>query len=293
MRAGAYGKRRHYPAESGFARAGFATEPAPLYQPRMDRSAEDGRLLELAAGLAWQAAELILGIRARGFSTSRKPDSSPVTEADQAAEALITAGLRRAAPLIPVVAEEEISAGHVPRASASYWLVDPLDGTRDFCALRDSFCVNIGLVRDGAPVLGAVALPATAELFGGLIGTGAWKQDGSGRHGIHVRRPPDIGLTVLASRRLEDDPKLRHFLRDRTVTSVTHLGSAIKVVRVAEGAADLYARFGRTMEWDTAGPHAVLLAAGGSVRTEHGDALTYAKPGWANPGFVCTGALAA
>jgi 3'(2'), 5'-bisphosphate nucleotidase len=250
----------------------------------------DRQLLDLAAGLAWQAAELILGIRARGFSTTRKPDASPVTEADQAAEALIADGLRRASPLIPVVAEEEISAGHVPRASGTYWLVDPLDGTRDFCALRDSFCVNIGLVRDGAPVLGAVALPASAELFTGIIGVGAWKQDGAGTHAIHVRRPPALGLTVLASRKFEDDPQLRDFLRDQNVGSVTHLGSAIKVCRVAEGAADLYARFGRTMEWDTAGPHAVLLAAGGHVRTVHGDILRYGKPGWANPGFICTGA---
>ena len=256
----------------------------------MDQAGQDRQLLDLAAGLAWQAAELILGIRARGFSTSRKADSSPVTEADRAAEALITAGLRAGAPLIPVVAEEEISAGHVPRPSSTYWLVDPLDGTRDFSALRDTYCVNIGLVRNGAPVLGAVALPATAEMFTGMIGTGAWKQDSAGARAIHVRKPPAWGLTVLASRRFEDAPQLRNFLRDKQVDSVTHLGSAIKVCRVAEGAADLYARFGRTMEWDTAGPHAVLLAAGGKVRTVHGDILVYGKPGWANPGFICTGA---
>jgi 3'(2'), 5'-bisphosphate nucleotidase len=258
---------------------------------RMDE--HDRSLMDLAAGLAWQAAELILGIRARGFSTMRKADASAVTEADQAAEALIVAGLRRSTPLIPVVAEEEISGGHVPRQSAAYWLVDPLDGTRDFCALRDSFCVNIGLVRAGAPVLGAVALPAYAEMFTGIVGVGAWKQDGAGTHAIHVRRPPAAGLTVLASRRIEDDPLLRDFLRGQMVESVTHLGSAMKVCRVAEGAADLYARFGRTMEWDTAGPHAVLLAAGGGVRTVQGDVLRYGKPGWVNPGFVCSGAPSA
>jgi 3'(2'), 5'-bisphosphate nucleotidase len=256
----------------------------------MDLAAENRLLLDLAAGLAWQAAELILGIRARGFSTTRKPDASPVTEADHAAEALITAGLRRGSPLISVVAEEEVSGGHIPRPSSAYWLVDPLDGTRDFAALRDSFCVNIGLVRDGAPVLGAVALPASAELFTGIVGVGAWKRDAAGTHAIRVRTPPATGLAVLSSRRSEDDPRLRDFLRGLNVASVTQLGSAMKWCRVAEGAADLYALFGRTMEWDTAGPHAVLLAAGGAVRTAHGDKLRYGKPGWANPGFICSGA---
>jgi 3'(2'), 5'-bisphosphate nucleotidase len=251
---------------------------------------DDTGLLELAARLAWDAAALILGIRARGFSTQTKTDRSPVTEADHAAEALITAGLRAATPLIPVVAEEEIAGGYVPRPSRTTWYVDPLDGTRDFAAGRDSFCVNIGLVRDAVPVLGAVALPATAELFGGIVGLGAWKQDGAARRPIGVRAVPTTGLVVLASHRAEDDPRLRDFLRGRDVASVTKLGSAVKVCRVAEGAADLYARFGRTMEWDTAAPHAILEAAGGTLTLLDGTALRYGKPGWANPGFCVLGA---
>ena len=251
---------------------------------------DDAALLELAARLAWEAAALILGIRARGFSTTTKTDRSPVTEADHAAEALITAGLRAATPLIPVVAEEEIAGGYVPRPARATWYVDPLDGTRDFAAGRDSFCVNIGLVRDAVPVLGAVALPATAELFGGIVGRGAWKQDGVGRRAIAVRAPPKAGLTVLASRKIEDDPRLRDYLRDRQVVSVTHLGSATKVCRIAEGSADLYARFGRTMEWDTAAPQAVLEAAGGSFTLLDGTAMRYGKPGWANAGFCAQGA---
>lgn len=250
----------------------------------------DAELLELACRLAWQAAELILSIRARGFSTTRKSDRSPVTEADHAAEAIITAGLRAATPLIPVVAEEEIASGHIPRPGRATWFVDPLDGTRDFSAGRDNFCVNIGLVRDAVPVLGAVALPATAELFAGIVGQGAWKQDRAGRRAIAVRPPPEAGLAVLASHRYEDDPRLRDWLRGRNVAGVTHLGSAIKVCRIAEGSADLYARFGRTMEWDTAGPQAVLEAAGGTLTLLDGTALRYNKPGWANPGFVVSGA---
>jgi 3'(2'), 5'-bisphosphate nucleotidase len=251
---------------------------------------DDAALLDLAARLAWEAAALILSIRARGFATRTKSDRSPVTEADHASEALITAGLRAATPLIPVVAEEEIAGGYIPRPSRTTWFVDPLDGTRDFAAGRDSFCVNIGLVRDAEPVLGAVALPATAELFGGIVGQGAWKEDGGGRHAICVRAPPRTGLVVLASHRVQDDPRLREFLRGRDVASVTHLGSATKVCRVAEGAADLYARFGRTMEWDTAGPQAVLEAAGGTLTLLDGTALRYGKPGWANPGFCVQGA---
>ncbi len=251
---------------------------------------EDAALMDLAASLAWQAAELILGIRARGFSTRAKPDRSPVTEADHEAEALITAGLRTATPLIPIVAEEEISAGFTPRPSRTTWFVDPLDGTRDFAAGRDSFCVNIGLVRDATPVLGAVALPATAELFGGIVGVGAWKQDRAARRAIAVRAPPSAGLAVLSSAAREDDPRLRDFLRGRRVASVTAMGSAIKVCRIAEGAADLYARFGRTMEWDTAAPQAVLEAAGGTLTALDGTALRYNKPGWANPGFCVRGA---
>jgi 3'(2'), 5'-bisphosphate nucleotidase len=257
--------------------------PAPI------DTADDAALLDLAARLAWDAAALILGIRARGFSTRTKTDRSPVTEADHEAEALITAGLRAATPLIPVVAEEEIAAGHIPRPSRATWFVDPLDGTRDFAAGRDNFCVNIGLVRDAVPVLGVVAIPATAELFGGIAGVGAWKQDGAGRRAITVRPVPKAGLTVLASHRIEDDPRLRDFLRDRHVASVTHLASATKVCRIAEGAADLYARFGRTMEWDTAAPQAVLEAAGGTLMRLDGMALRYGKPGWANPGFCVQG----
>ena len=141
---------------------------------------EDIALLDLASGLAWQAAELILGIRARGFSTLTKSDASPVTEADHAAELLIVAGLRAATPEIGIVAEEEISGGYAPPPATSYWLIDPLDGTRDFVAGRDGFCVNIGLVKDGRPVLGVVAVPALAELFGGIVGSGAWKRDRAG-----------------------------------------------------------------------------------------------------------------
>lgn len=250
---------------------------------------DDTQLLDLAIRLAWEAAELILALRARGCITESKPDHSPVTEADRQAEALIVAGLRRATPSIAVVAEEEISGGHTPTPSEVYWMVDPLDGTRDFVALRDGFTVNIGLVRDGRPVLGVVAVPASAELFAGIVGRGAWRQSGAGRQPIQVRPPPASGLVVLSSREAPGAAELARHLSEAPVATVRQLGSALKFCRIAEGAADAYLRLGRTMEWDTAGPEAVLTAAGGSLRLLDGSQLSYEKPGWANPPFVCRG----
>ena len=170
-----------------------------------------------------------------------------------------------------------------------FWLVDPLDGTREFAQLRGEFAVNIGLIRNGRPVLGAVCIPATGELFGGLVGTGAWKRDATGQHPISCRTVPDAGVTVLASRSHGNDERLAEFLKPYKVAQTRNMGSAVKFLRVAEGVADLYPRLGRTMEWDSAAPQAVLEAAGGKVCTLDGAPLGYGKPGWDNPHFFCTG----
>jgi 3'(2'), 5'-bisphosphate nucleotidase len=249
----------------------------------------DAALLSLATDLARQAGAIILAVRARGFETQHKEDRSPVTEADHQAEALIAAGLRAATPNIQVIAEEEAAAGMQHDNAADYWLVDPLDGTREFAAGRDEFTVNIGLVRHGVPVLGVVGVPAYGEMFGGIVGGSAWKWDATGEHAIAVRKPPPEGLTVLASRHYAADERLKTYLAGHQVTSVTNFGSALKICRVAEGAADLYPRLGRTMEWDTAGPQAVLEAAGGRLLDLSGEPLTYGKPLWENPHFVCLG----
>ena len=257
----------------------------------------DPELLELAAGLARRAAAAILAIRRAGFVVDRKSDESPVTEADRVAEALIVEGLRAAAPHIPVVAEEEVAAGIVTAAAPAFWLVDPLDGTRDFAKGRDEYAVCIGLVRAGQAVLGALALPATGEVFGGLLGAGAWKEDGvqggGPRRPIRVRAVPPEGLTVLASRQYADDPRLGPFLAGRPVAARRSMSSALKFCRVAEGAADLYPRFGPTMEWDSAAGQAVVEAAGGAVTLVDGSPLRYGKPGWRNPDFVCHGGAGA
>lgn len=255
---------------------------------------DEDALLALAARLADQAAAAINAVRAAGFAVERKSDRSPVTEADRIAEALIVEGLRAASPHIPVIAEEEIEAGTAPTDPGHrFWLVDPLDGTREFAAGRDNFTVNVGLVADGRALLGAVAIPATGEVFWGRLGGGAFKRDSAGTRPIAARPVPSEGVTVMGSHHYQDDPRMDRFLAGRRVARIVNIGSAEKFCRVAEGTADLYPRFGRTMEWDTAAPHAVLEAAGGTLRLlEGGGPLTYGKPGWENPGFVCEGRAA-
>jgi 3'(2'), 5'-bisphosphate nucleotidase len=250
---------------------------------------DDPALLALATGLAERAGAEIRTIRERGFQVLHKADRSVVTEADHAAEAIILAGLRQALPGCSVIAEEEVAAGKATAATAEFWLVDPLDGTREFTSGGDDFAVNIGLVRNGRPVLGVVGVPATGEIFAGIVGTGAWRVKDGHRTPIAVRRAPPEGLTVVASRHHGDRGQLDAFLAGRSVAKVVNFGSSLKFCRVAEGLADLYPRFGRTMEWDTCAPHAVLEAAGGSVDTLDGQPLRYGKAGWDNPHFVCWG----
>ncbi|NKC31795.1 3'(2'),5'-bisphosphate nucleotidase CysQ [Falsiroseomonas selenitidurans] len=246
-------------------------------------------LMALAERLAGAAAAAILAVRAAGFVVERKRDHSPVTVADRVAEALIVEGLRQAAPAIPVVAEEAHEAGALAVPAGMFWLVDPLDGTRDFAAGHDSFAVNIGLVAEGRPVLGAVALPAHGEVFAGIVGRGAWKSDAAGRRPIAVRPVPASGAVAMVSRQHDRDPRIGDFLAARGVARVVSLGSAEKLCRVAEGAADLYPSRGPTMEWDTAAPEAVLRAAGGAMADWEGAPLRYGKAGWRNPGFLATG----
>ncbi len=248
-------------------------------------------LVGLAAELARKAAAAIMAVREGGFAVERKRDFSPVTAADRIAEALILDGLRDAAPHIPVVAEEEVEAGLVAGVpSGRFWLVDPLDGTREFAAGAPNFAVNIGLVQHGRPVLGVVALPATGEVFAGLVGDGAWKQDATGpRRPIHARRIPPEGPVVMASRHYQKDARIADFAESHRALRIVNIGSAEKFCRVAEGAADLYPRFGPTMEWDTAAPEAVLLAAGGGMAEWDGTPLRYGKPGWENPAFLARG----
>ena len=250
----------------------------------------DTELLDLAMDLAARAAGVIMQVRSRGFITHSKDDLSPVTAADHESEAAIVGPLRAATPDIPVIAEEEVAAGLTQVDAPACWLVDPLDGTREFSKGLDDFCVCIGLVRHGKPVLGAICAPVTGLVWGGLIGSGAVRRDAGGTRAIRARAVPAEGLVVVASRHHADDARLGPFLAGRPIAQVINMGSALKFCRVAEGEADLYPRFGPTMEWDTAAAQAIGEAAGGVVTDmATGMRLAYGKPGRLNGDFLCSG----
>lgn len=254
----------------------------------------DEALLAVARHLAEGAAEAILAVQRAGFRVEGKRDRTIVTAADHLAEALIVEGLRAAFPGLPVVAEEEHARGlaAAPPASGTFWLVDPLDGTEAFARGLPDYAVHIGLVRDGAPALGVVALPATREVFWGGGGLGACKQDAGGTRAILVRaRGP--APVVMVSGRHAADPCLADWLHVRQPLRLQRAGSSVKVLRVAEGQADLYPRFHPSMEWDTAAPQAVLEGAGGRLDLWDGSPLRYGKPGWINPGFLVQGGAGA
>jgi 3'(2'), 5'-bisphosphate nucleotidase len=249
--------------------------------------------LRLANGIrdiAIAAGEVIMEIYDSDFAVDRKGDQSPVTEADRQAEAVILAALRELAPDIPAIAEEEVSAGRVPDISGgTFWLIDPLDGTREFISRNGEFTVNIALIRDSRPVLGVVHLPATGETYWTAARDVAMRRrPGEADQTIAVRNASAGGLTVMVSRS-HSSPETDAFLRDYEIAERLDAGSSLKFCRVAEGAADLYPRLGRTMEWGIAAGHAVLAAAGGSVTLLDGAPMTYGKPGFDNPHFVARG----
>lgn len=247
----------------------------------------DAKLIGPLLDLARAAGDVILRVYASDFEVRGKSDSSPVTLADEQAERLILAGLARLDPSTPVVAEEAVAAGQVPVVGQRFWLVDPLDGTREFVDRNGEFTVNLALIDGGEPVLGVVFAPVIGRLFACARGEGAFEVDADGhRRDIRCRKVPAEGLTVLASRSHGDGAALDDWLAGQRVAAVKTAGSSLKLCLLAAGEADAYPRFGRTMEWDIGAGHAVLAAAGGSVLTLHGDALRYGKPGFENPHFV-------
>ncbi|MFT3987687.1 3'(2'),5'-bisphosphate nucleotidase CysQ [Aestuariivirga sp.] len=244
--------------------------------------------------LSISAGREIMAIYAGDFSAKAKSDLTPVTEADEAAEKVILAGLAKMDPATPVISEEAASAGRIPEVAERFFLVDPLDGTKEFISRNGEFTVNIARVENGVPVAGVVFAPALGRLFWGECGTGAAEgrvdNDQPGKwQAMHVRPCPSDGATVVASRS-HRDAATDDFLKKVQVKSLCSAGSSLKFCLIAAGEADLYPRFGRTMEWDTAAGHAVLLAAGGKVLTTEGDPLAYGKRarGYDNPGFIAS-----
>jgi 3'(2'), 5'-bisphosphate nucleotidase len=252
-------------------------------------------LLERLIPVALEAGGLIMRHYGPGTRAREKADRSPVTIADEEAERLIVAALRRLAPDIPVVAEEGMAADATPPPlGRRFFLVDPLDGTKEFLAQNGEFTVNIALIEDKRPVCGVVYLPAQGTLYAGAAPGTAFAQRQDHRRPIQARRPPPEGMLALASRS-HADPRTEEILRPHRVLRTEYAGSSLKFCRIAEGSADIYPRHGRTMEWDTAAGHAVLAAAGGRVTLLDATApLTYGKraDGFANPGFIAWGLAA-
>ena len=244
--------------------------------------------IDQVAAIAREAGERILEVARRGATAREKEDRSPVTDADEAAHRVIVERLGALAPGIKVVSEESAEpagAGGAPR----FWLVDPLDGTREFIDGSDEYTVNIALVEAGAPVLGVVLAPARGVLYGGAAGEGAWCQCRDAPPApIAARSIPEAG-PVAAISRSHSNAETDAWLAGAGVTGTVRAGSSLKFCLIAEGTVDVYPRLGRTMEWDTAAAHAVLSAAGGSVSTLAGTTLTYGKPGLENPHFVARG----
>ncbi|HEY6483571.1 MAG TPA: 3'(2'),5'-bisphosphate nucleotidase CysQ [Steroidobacteraceae bacterium] len=263
-----------------------------------DRQAADAELLATMTATAVEAGRVVFGIYRGEFDVALKTDDSPVTIADHAAEAVILKRLRAVAPGVPIIAEEECAAGRIPSIGTEFFLVDPLDGTKEFVHRRGEFTVNIALIRAGVPQLGVVYAPASASLFiGDVSARRAFRADqrpgdafSAPSQPIAVRAVPTEGLTVVCSRS-HSNPQTEAYLRGYPIAKRVSVGSSLKFCLLAAAQADLYPRLGATMEWDTAAGHAVLTAAGGEVWAPGGVPLRYGKAGFRNDCFVACGTL--
>ncbi|MCE2917373.1 MAG: 3'(2'),5'-bisphosphate nucleotidase CysQ [Rubrivivax sp.] len=260
----------------------------------MAEGVDRARLLAEVERIAYEAGALILEVYGSAFAVEHKDDRSPVTLADRRAEDHIVPALQALLPGVPVVAEEAVSDGHAPDVSGGrFWLVDPLDGTREFVRRNGEFTVNIALVEAGEPVLGVIWAPALSRLFSGLIGQGAWGEDAgpASRRALDGRAVPAKGATVASSRSHGlGASEVQRWLPGHLIVETRPVGSSLKFGLLAAGEADIYPRPGRTMEWDTAAGQALLTAAGGCVLDlASGLPLGCGKRGFENPGFVALG----
>jgi len=243
-----------------------------------------------------EAGRKIMDIHSHGFDVNYKDDKSPVTIADEAAEKIILRDLKKNTPEIPIVAEESASSGNIPEVDKIFWLVDPLDGTKEFIAKRKEFTVNIALIENGRPTFGIVYAPALDTLYAAKNSDTAILQKVSNlktlgeEQIIKVRDVPASGISAVASKS-HRDAETNALLEKYNVTDILSIGSSLKFCLVAEGRADFYPRFGPTMEWDTAAGHAVLNAAGGSIIHPDGREYLYNKLEFRNGPFIATGKM--
>ncbi len=250
----------------------------------------DQTLVNTARDIAERAGRKIMEIYGTDFDVSRKDDASPVTEADRRAEVLILDAIRRELTgAYPIVAEEAVDGGDIPEVGERpFWLVDPLDGTKQFVKRQGEFTVNIALIENRRPLMGVVHAPALGSTYwGSPLGAFA-ALNAEPPQAIACRPMPASGVIAVASRS-HRTPETDAFLARYDLAQSISAGSSIKFCLVAAGKADLYPRMGRTMEWDTAAGHAVVRYAGGTVTDLEGRELLYAKPGFENPHFVVSG----
>lgn len=246
--------------------------------------------LDSVVAIAREAGRAILDVYESDFDVGHKQDGSPVTLADRAAHRLIVTRLGALTPGLPVLSEETTVADYSDRARwKRFWLVDPLDGTREFVKRNGEFTVNIALIEDGRAILGVVYAPVSGVAYSGCIGVGAWREEGGGpRCEIHVRPCP--ARPVVVASRSHAGEALQAYLDQLGAHDTMRMGSSLKLCLVAEGRADLYPRLGPTSEWDTAAAQVVVEAAGGRVTDVHGVPLLYNKPDILNPWFLASGA---
>ena len=244
--------------------------------------------LEVLVRIVRAAGEVVMRHYEAGCETRVKPDRSPVTDADEEAEKLILAELALAFPDVPVVAEEEAAAGRISQVGMRFFLVDPVDGTKEFVKRGGEFTVNIGEIVNGEPASGVVLAPAIGRLFLGAAGEGAFELSRGAMRDIACRAPAPDGLVAVSSRS-HPDAKTDELLKTLPIKGHTNAGSSLKFCLVAAGEADIYPRAGETMEWDTAAGHGVLRAAGGTVTNWDGTPFLYGKPGFRNGAFIARG----
>ncbi len=219
-----------------------------------------------------------------------KTDGSPVTAADLASDAILSPGLAELTPAIPVVSEEGVEAGIVPDISGgSFWVVDPLDGTKEFIAGTGEFTILVGLIEDGLPTLGVMYAPVADELYAASWPNTAWAIIASGRQSLKARLPPANGRLTVTSSYRRANARLEAYLETIPVGERLRRRSAFKFADVARGAADIYPAFGLSYEWDTAAGHALVLAAGGGMTLVDGSPLAYGKPDFRNTDFLAFG----
>ena len=249
------------------------------------------RLIAPLCAVAERAGATIDRYYHEGFTVRTKSDESPVTDADEAAEAIILPILKTLLPDVPIVSEESgLQGKDVDFRHDRFWAVDPLDGTKEFIRRSDEFTVNIALIENGRPILGVVHAPALDVTYAAAgKGTARMQRLNQVARPIAVRQPPADGLTALASRSHDSSEELKEFLARYPVKERRRMGSSLKFCCIAAGDADLYVRLGPTSEWDTAAGQAVLEAAGGTVTFTDGRPLTYGKAKFLNPSFIAKG----